>query len=76
MGPVGELSPLLSYQFEECLVDQRGCLKSLTGFLVAQFGSGQPAQFLINQRKKFVRGGGIPLLDRIQNPSGIAHRHP
>ena len=35
---------------------QRGCLQCLAWFLVGQFGGGQLAKFLVNQRQQFSSG--------------------
>ena len=54
-------------------MDQRCGLKSLARRLALHFGSSQAAEFLINEREKFLRGFGITVPYTVEHLCEIAH---
>ena len=55
------------------LVNQGGGLEGMTWSLPSHFVCGQFAQFLINQRKQFIRSGRIALPQGFENAGNVVH---
>src|SRR6266542_2624736 len=68
-----ELRTLRPDQPEPCLMDQRRGLECLAGGFVSHFVSGEPSQFLIDQRKQLLGSFGVPIADRVQDARYIVH---
>src|SRR5581483_568105 len=56
-------------------MDERGGLEGLPGNFIRHFVRGEPAQFVVDQRKQLVRRGRLALADRVENPGHVTHSH-
>ena len=73
MRPILPPVPLAAGEPEEGFMDKRGGLERLACRLLRHLGRREPAEFVINERQKFLGGLGVALLDAVENASNLAH---
>jgi hypothetical protein len=50
------------------------CLEAVSGSFPRQFRGREAAQFVIDERKQFIGGLGVALLNSVEDASDVAHR--